>query len=43
MQINIPEDLGIDEGVIMSGLCSTPDAQAEFDRNQAGHPPHDER
>lgn len=28
-------------GVITSGLCATPEAQAEFDANQAGKPPLD--
>lgn len=29
----------IDYGVITSGSCSTPEAQAEFDEQQKGKPP----
>jgi hypothetical protein len=27
------------EGIITDGLCATPEAQAEFDKNQKGKPP----
>jgi hypothetical protein len=41
MPINIP-DLTLDEGEITSGLCATPEDQAQFDEKQAGRPPEDD-
>ena len=32
-------ELDIDYGIITSGSCSTPEAQARFDEQQMGKPP----
>lgn len=36
------QSITVDDGVITSGACATPVAQAEFDENEMGKPPTDE-
>lgn len=40
-EIAAPEDFELDEGIITSGLCATPEAQTRFDVHEAGRPPQD--
>lgn len=38
---DLPDLADLDVGIVTSGLCNTPEAQAAFDRDQAGKPPLD--
>lgn len=38
-KIEIEFEKTIDHGIITGGLCNSPEAQAEFDKNQKGKPP----